>query len=440
MEVGEDSLMRSQVIFDAGDIETAFEELDARYIAGEAAPYARTWWAITKGYAALNRHEMPATTPDWVNIDHRRGIAFAPGETFPYLHATWDVAPDFRIFIEKVHRLTDFGAVVTWVAHGTSDQGFDAEWRGLNILTAETDLINRLEVFDEADLDAALARFDELDRPPPLENAATRTWARSIDTWNRRDIDAYLALMTTDGRLEDRRKGLGALLDGPSRRKSIHELFAPPESWRMTTETIAIRGSRLSLTRECVRDTDAPGQPVTVEVLTVLEVDGDGFIHDTVSFDPDNIGSAFGELTARWIASGEVVHPNVIEAHFRFDEIFNRHDWDAFAEMISDITFVDHRQLAAGGADTVADHMPSIRTMASLVPDLRIEQAEILTHSAVGLVTYTVAKGTSTEGAAIELPLLVLVLFDGDRVTRIEDFEPAQRDVALARFEEIGRG
>ena len=27
------------------------------------------------------------------------------------------------------------------------------------------DLINRCELFDEADLDAALARFDELDRP-----------------------------------------------------------------------------------------------------------------------------------------------------------------------------------------------------------------------------------------------------------------------------------
>jgi hypothetical protein len=83
--------------------------------------------------------------------------------------------------------------------------------------------------------------------------------------------------------------------------------------------------------------------------------------------------------------------------------------------------------------------MPSIRTMASLVADLRIEQAEILTHSAFGVVTYTVAKGTSTDGVAIELPLVVIVLVDGDRATRIEDFDPTQRDLALARFEEIGR-
>ena len=31
-------------------------------------------------YAAFNRHELPATTPDWVNIDHRRRDRFAPGD------------------------------------------------------------------------------------------------------------------------------------------------------------------------------------------------------------------------------------------------------------------------------------------------------------------------------------------------------------------------
>ena len=43
------------------------------------------------------------------------------------------------------------------------------------VLTVDGDLISRCELFDEADLDAALARFDELSRPAPrLENAASR--------------------------------------------------------------------------------------------------------------------------------------------------------------------------------------------------------------------------------------------------------------------------
>ncbi|HWT49026.1 MAG TPA: hypothetical protein VN255_10755, partial [Mycobacterium sp.] len=52
--------------------------------------------------------------------------------------------------------------VVTFTAHGTSHEGVAAEWRVIQLYTVEGDLISRAEVFDEADLDAALARFDEL--------------------------------------------------------------------------------------------------------------------------------------------------------------------------------------------------------------------------------------------------------------------------------------
>ena len=127
--VSDDDLMHDTVIFDPDDIDAAFAELDARYLAGEAAAHAHTWSLIAQTYAAFNRRELPPTTPDWVNIDHRRGTAFAPGDAIPYIHATWDVTPDISIYIEAVHRLSGLGAVVTQVSKGTSQEGFDAEWR-----------------------------------------------------------------------------------------------------------------------------------------------------------------------------------------------------------------------------------------------------------------------------------------------------------------------
>ncbi len=78
------------------------------------------------------------------------------------IRATLDDTPDFRVYVEAVHRLSDLGAVVTWASNGTSREGFEAEWREISLPTVEGDLINRSEIFDEADLDAALARFDEL--------------------------------------------------------------------------------------------------------------------------------------------------------------------------------------------------------------------------------------------------------------------------------------
>ena len=91
----------------------------------------------------------------------------APGALITNLRAAWDLTPQTSISIEAVHRLTDLGAVVTQSLSGTSQEGFQAEWRMVDLVTLEGDLMNRSELFDEADLDTALARFDELDRPAP---------------------------------------------------------------------------------------------------------------------------------------------------------------------------------------------------------------------------------------------------------------------------------
>ncbi|MEZ0381576.1 hypothetical protein ACAG20_01400 [Mycobacterium sp. pW045] len=74
----------------------------------------------------------------------------------------------------KAHRLSTLGAVVTHVAQGLTKEGFDAEWHGVAIVTVHGDSVNRCELFDEDDLAAALARFDELDLPasPPEDHCA----------------------------------------------------------------------------------------------------------------------------------------------------------------------------------------------------------------------------------------------------------------------------
>jgi hypothetical protein len=227
-----------------------------------------------------------------------------------YLRSTFDLTPELNIYTEAVDRLSNLGAVVTVVANGSSQEGFDAEWRQIGIFTVDGDRINRCELFDEADLDAALARFDELSRPAPLlENAATRAWERLADAFNRRDVEGFLALMTADGRYEDRRKGLGDVVEAPARQKSVHAMFeAAPSSFRLNVEPIAIRGSRLSLTRACYRDTDYLDRPIAVEMLNVTEVTRGGLLHDTVSFDPDDIDAAAEELDTRYLAGEAAAH------------------------------------------------------------------------------------------------------------------------------------
>ncbi|WP_081395981.1 BTAD domain-containing putative transcriptional regulator [Mycobacterium colombiense] len=438
-EIGADGRIMGHVLFDPDDLAAAIRELDRRYLDGQAAAYSRTWSVFMRNYSEHHQQELPNMKADSVYIDHRAVLTTEPEDLAGYFHSLWDLMPHISVYIEAVHRLTDQGGVITQVAHGTSQEGFDAEWRVIVIGIAEGELCSRVEVFDEANLDAALARFDELDQPAPrLDNAATAALARALEAYNRRDLEDFLAKLDADGRTEDRRKGLRACHDGPARRENARAMLETlPASWRVELEPIATRDSRFALARLRWRDIDEPDQPVTVELLGVVEVDDDGLIHHTVSCDPEDINGAFAALTERWIASGEVAHPEVIEFAQRLMELNNNHDWDAFSRLTAGATHMNHRQLGRRDTQTIADHMPSIRALVALAPDCRLEHTELLALSARGAVGLGIIKGTTADGAAIEIPLIQLILVKGDRITHIEDFDPDQRDVALARFDEL---
>ena len=290
MEIDDDDLIHYTVSFDPDDIDAAFEELDARYIAGEAANQAHTWSVIARTNAAFNRREPLLTTSDWVNIDRRRLSMIEEGGLSTTVRDAWDLTPDISARIEKVHRLTNLGAVFTQATRGTSQEGFDAEWPVIGILTVEGDLVNRCELFDEADLDAALARFDELHRPPPsLENAATRARVRIADAINLRDVDRLLALLTGDARYDDQRKGLRD--EGVVRPEVVHAIFEAPRAYRLEVAPIAIRGSGLALSRDTYRDTEDVDRPITAEHLMLTEVNADGLVRNSIIFDPEDIDS-----------------------------------------------------------------------------------------------------------------------------------------------------
>ena len=75
-----------------------------------------------------------------------------------------------------------------------------------DVFTVEGDLISRCEIFDEADLDAALARFEELQpQAPRLENAASQVYERS-SAFAAANWDAIATMLTADAYSDDRRR------------------------------------------------------------------------------------------------------------------------------------------------------------------------------------------------------------------------------------------
>ena len=430
-EINGDGRVAAVVNFDIEDIDAAFEELDARYLAGEASAHAHTWSIIAGAYAALNRHELPAATQDWVNIDHRRLAMIEAGDLTASIRAGWDLAPDSGIYVEAVHRLSNLGAVVTWAGYGTSREGFDAESKGVSILTVDSDLISRCELFDETDLDAAIARFEELQpRAPRLENAAGRILERYQACFSAPDWAAMAELLADDIVLDDRRRVVNA---GVRRGRDVHiaDMRAAIEvgADTISLSVIATRGERLALAHARAFNRGSPSGEVGAEWCGVAEIDADERIVAMVSFDFDDIDAAYEELDARYLAGEAAAHAYAWSFITRIYTAFNRHEVPP-----ADLVTIDHRRGTPFASSTMT---ASISAVWDLTPDFSIHIEAVHRLSSFGAVVTHASTGTSPEGFDAEWRMIQLLTFEGDRINGCELFDEADLDAALARFEEL---
>ncbi|WP_416585331.1 BTAD domain-containing putative transcriptional regulator [Mycolicibacterium elephantis] len=422
LEIDTDERLHALVMFDLTDIEAAVAELDARYLAGEAAAHARTWSVIADGYAAFNRHELPATTPDWVNIDHRRMTSIAPGELFAYVRTSWELAPNISNLIEVVHRLNDQGAVLTRVATGTSQGGFNAEWRLICLVMFDGELLSRVELFDEEDLDAAIAKFDELTRSvPQLENAAIQSRLLVAGALNRRDFEGLIALGTADGHYEDRRKGLRHEARGTELHRVTYGLNKVPAGWILEVVPLATRGSRLALTRDIFRDTIDPDRPITAEHLTLTAVEDSGLVCRSVLFDADDVVVAFAELESHYLAGEAVEYAQTWSVIVNSFNAVNNREPPVTPNWVN----VDHRRESS--------FAPGDLTASDIC--IYIEAVHRLTEA--GAVLTGVTRGASREGFATEWRDVSVQTVDGGMISQCELFDVADIDTALARLDEL---
>ena len=435
VETNLDGLVAAVITLDAEDVDAAFAELDARYLAGEAAPYAHTWSAVTNCYAAVNRREIPATTTNFVNIDHRKGTPFAPGDVIAYTRASWSQVPDISYRIETVHQMSDLGAVITHTVRGTSHEGFEAEWCEIHLMTVAGDLFTRSELFDEADIHAALAKFDQLTRPAPrLENAASQMADRFLAHFAAGDWDAMAEILADDLSNDDRRRVVSTgVFDGRDAQMANTRAIAELWSTNVTRTVIATRGRNLSLGRVTFSGDDEGVEAFLTEMLIIVELNEDERIAAQVMFDLEDFDAAIAELDARYAAGEAAAHSETWLAIADVYAAVNRGEMPAAA---TDLVDIDHRSLAAIGS---GDLMAYLEAASEDAPrsGIYIETVHRLTD--LGAVTTHVAKATSREGFDAEWRITSFFIVGGDLVNRYEFFDETDLEAALARFDELHR-
>jgi ketosteroid isomerase-like protein len=429
VEIDANERIAAVVTLDLDDIDSAFEELDARYLAGEATAHAPTWTLIERLYAGLNRHELPQTTPDFVDVDHRRLAPFAAGDIIEFARTAFDQIPDLSFRIEAVHRLSNLGAVVTQALRGTSREGFEAEWREIHLTMMEGDLFSRSEIFDEADLDAALARFDQLSRTAPrLENSASRVYERYRGYFAARDWAAMAELLTADTYVIDHRRVVNS---GVRRGRDVEianmQAVAEIGAEKITSTVIATRGVGLALCSTCIWAQNQQPGAFRIEFFSVVEINADERIMARVAFDQDGIDAAFAELDARYLAGEAAAHSQTWSVIARECAAFNRHELTAV-----DYITVDHRPLPI-----VEAYSQGALRVWDVTPDFGIHIEAVHRLSDFGAVATYQANGTSPEGFDGEWRMILLLTVEGDRINCCEVFEDSDVDAALVRFEEM---
>src|SRR5262249_26469947 len=143
--------------------------------------------------------------------------------------------------------------------------------------TVDRDTVNRCEVFDEADVDAAIATFEQLSRRgPQLENAASQAYERFRTYFAARDWSAMAELLTADTAVDDHRPVVNAeIRRGRDVEIANMRAFADIGVTTSTARVIATRGERLVLCRTCISSEDDQAGEFRIEMLIIVETSAD---------------------------------------------------------------------------------------------------------------------------------------------------------------------
>ena len=260
-----------------------------------------------------------------------------------YIRATWDVAPDFRIHIEAVHRLSDLGAVFTQAAHGTSQEGFEAEWRD----DRPSDGRRRPDQPQRAlRRGRPRRRTREIRRTQPAGAAAGKRGKPSFERFQAyfaaRDWDAMAEILADDVSIDDRRRVVNAgIRHGRDAEIADMRAVADVGVTNMTSTVIATRGERLVLARIRFSGRDQQPEEFHIEVARHRRDRRRRSDRGDVVFDLDDIDAAFAELDARYLAGEAAAHAHTWSVIARAYAALNRRELPATTP---DWVNIDHRR------------------------------------------------------------------------------------------------
>ena len=452
IEVDAEGRRTTLVIFDSDDVEAAYSELDAHYLAGEGAANGVTSLAF-RAFTAVNRREWEAVSADYAlgfsAHDHRVlgwGKMMALGiETFVRAQKMLvELSPDARYRIDHL-RITDRAHFCQCTQMGTREGG-----------TWETPILNvgewnsngkicRYDIYDPEQLNEAIARFDELSgttaresiagiAQPNMAIAAMDRWQAGFEAgWDNDEWDSLRGACALGMVFEDRQRRV--LISGDRELMIASARERTAVGARPQIQAVGTAGDRIGIWRMLWSGGPADGR-FEIEYLAMIQGDDSGLLAAIILFDEDDVQAAQREAWARWSAIDAKASP-WLPVLAEGSDAFNAADSGRLRALLSDdFAYRDERRISLGAYDADA-LVESLRAWVGLAPDLHLEVVRFLAWDRHGAVPVARFFGTFPGGGPFEHLIVSVFLLEGGRIRIMEDFDLDDADRAVARFEEL---
>ncbi|MBV9043294.1 MAG: nuclear transport factor 2 family protein, partial [Acidimicrobiia bacterium] len=305
-EFGAEGSFRGGTVFDPENLDAAFAELDARYAAGEAAPFSDAWAAVTAAVRGFNARDWQAlresSTDDFGYVDHRPvGIGSHDGEGYlRSLRALVELAPDVTLRTLAVLRASDTAVLCVQQRSGSNTSGGDVEAHTISVWAVRDGRLSRFEVYPTENRQEAMQRFDELSGSTPVDHLAN-TATRGVSLWFERvladDWDAFAAAVAPNAVFDDRRRMVANRHEGRAAVVSYARSVRTAGVTEVDAVPLATRGDRLAMFAHVFR-----GASGELDCVAIYEFDSAGRCLEVLAFDLVDLDAAFAELDARYLA------------------------------------------------------------------------------------------------------------------------------------------
>jgi hypothetical protein len=300
--------------------------------------------------------------------------------------------------------------------------------------------INAFHLFDPGQQAEAFGWFDEADAAGPAPcTAAERVQRRLASVVERRAGDEVDALLAPDVEADDRRPGFrtvhrGAAAVGDILRGIIH--VGRPTG--VAVATVATRGERLALSRVELHGESDGGDPVVVEVLSLIETDETGdLVRRATTLEPTAVADAYAILDERFVEGLDPEHRRVAEILRDTLSAFNRRDLDgAAAGLAPGLVSVDHRA-ASGGEVRGEDYLALMRILFDLTTSQEGRVLDVVALEPWGAAVRTESRGATLDGGAFEVRMWCVGVIGPNGVERLEWFDEQAGAAAVTRLYEL---